>query len=229
MKKKPSLSKDKIISKAIIIADRGGIEALSMRILAGELNIQAMSLYYHFKSKDELIAQMADKLITQIDFGDSDENLTADWLSVMLNRAQSAKDLFREHTWLPFVIDTQIRSGVKRLEYLNKFIGTLRKAGFPIELALRAASLIDSYVYGFCRKSAYASDNDKSPEELAESFSTGFNAAEYPYLSEATLLVMEQGYDENADFLYGLNVILKGIGLELETLASLSEAIDKSK
>lgn len=217
MEKRPALSKDQIISKAIELADKGGINALSMRKLAVELNIQAMSLYHYFKTKDELISYMADKLVTNIDFGEYD-NIANDWRAIMLTRATSAKTLFREHPWLPFVIDSQIQSGIKRLEYLNNYIGILRNAGFPIELALRVTSLIDGYIYGYCQQLTYISDSEKPQEELAEEFSNNFDASQFPYLNEATSLVMEHGYDVDADFMFGLNVILNGIGLELESL-----------
>ncbi len=220
MEKRPALTKDQIISKAIEMADKGGINALSMRKLAGELNIQAMSLYYYFKTKDELIAHMADKLVTNIDFGEYSDNITNDWRTIMKTRATSAKALFLEHSWLPFVLDSQIQSGIKRLEYLNNYIGILRNAGFPIDLSLRVTSLIDSYIYGYCRQLTHVSDSEKSPEELAEDFSNNFVSSEFPFLHEATSLVMEHGFDENTDFLFGLNVILNGISLELENLAS---------
>ncbi|PKN79971.1 MAG: hypothetical protein CVU48_03460 [Candidatus Cloacimonetes bacterium HGW-Cloacimonetes-1] len=220
MEKRPALSKDQIISIAIAIADKGGLIALSMRKLAAELNIQAMSLYYYFKTKDELLAQMADHLVTNIYFEEFDDNNPNDWRTIMLNRATTAKVLFQEHSWLPHVLDSQIQSGVKRLEYLNNYIGTLRKAGFPIELSLKVISLIDSYIYGHCRQLTHVSDSEKSPEELAEEFSNNFDASGFPFVNEATSLVMEQGYDADADFLYGLNVVLNGISLELESLDS---------
>lgn len=218
MEKRPALTKEQIISKAIEIADEGGISALSMRKLAGELNIQAMSLYYYFNTKDELISHMADKLVTNIYFEDYDDNTPNDWRTIMLTRATTAKALFQEHSWLPFVLDSQIHSGIKRLEYLNNYIGTLRKAGFPIDLALRVISLIDSYIYGHCRQLTHVSDSEKSPEELAEEFSNSFDSSGFPFVNEATALVMEHGYDANADFLFGLYVILNGISLELESL-----------
>jgi len=217
MDKRPALSREQIISKAVELADKGGINALSMRKLAGELNIQAMSLYYYFKTKDELLSLMADKLVTDIDFGVCNDNSTYNWRTIMLTRATSAKALFREHSWLPFVLDSQIHSDVKQLEYLNNYIGTLRNAGFPIDLSLRVTSLIDSYIYGYCRQLTHVSDSEKSPEELAEKFSGSFDASAFPFLNEATALVIEHGYDENADFLFGLNVILNGINLELES------------
>ena len=216
MEKRPALTKDQIISKAIELADKGGINALSMRKLAAELGIKAMSLYYYFATKDELIAQMADKLVTNIDFGDDD--IASDWRTIMLTRASSAMALFRKHGWLPFVLDSQVHSGIQRLEYLNKYLGTLRKAGFPIELSIRVTSVIDSYIYGYCLQLTHVSDSEKPPEELAEDFSQNLDASRFPFLTEATALVMEHGYDENADFLFGLNVILNGISLKMESL-----------
>jgi AcrR family transcriptional regulator len=215
MGKRPALTRGQIIAKAIAIADGKGIDALSMRKLAGELNIQAMSLYHHFKTKDEIIAGMAEQLVTEIDFGVPDDDAGTDWRTIMLSRALSAKTLFRKHAWLPFVLDSQIQSGVKRLEYLNNYIGTLRKAGFPIDLAIKVTSLIDSYIYGYCRQLSHVADTEKSREKLAEDFASMYDAEDFPYLAEATTLMMKQGYDEEADFLYGLNIILSGISINL--------------
>jgi len=218
MEKRIPLTKDQIVSTAIALADNGGINALSMRKLAGKLSIKAMSLYHHFHTKEELICAMADKLLSQIEFSPDEEKTPSDWRIVMQKRASSAMALFREHPWLPFVIDSQMQSGEKRLEYLNSYLGTLREAGFPIDLTLRVTSLIDSYIYGYCRQLSHISNPEKAPEDLAADFSHTFTPDLYPYLSEATSLFMEQGYDEQADFLFGLNVILDGVALVLKTL-----------
>ena len=220
MKKRTALTKEQIILEAISLADKGGLSALSMRKLAGKLNIQAMSLYYHFKTKDELIAHMADTLVVLIDGGINENKNSFDWRTIIQNRAISAKSTFQKHLWLPFVLDSHIQSGIKRLEYTNNYIETLCKAGFPIKLSLKVISLIDSYIYGFCRELSHVTDSGKSFEKQAEDFSTVFKATDYPFLNEATTLVMKNGYDENADFLFGLNIILNGISLELKSLKS---------
>ena len=223
MEKRAAITKELIISKAIELADRGGITALSMRKLATELNIQAMSLYYHIKTKDDLIANMADRLVSDIDLGTKEETSDSDWRVIMLERARSAKALFQEQPRLPFVLDSQIQSGIKRLEYLNNYLGIMRKIGFPIDVALKLTSLIDSYVYGYCKQLTHTYDSDKSAAELAEDFASGFDASKYPYLHEAASLTMEKGYDADADFLYGINVILNGISLELESIVLTSK------
>jgi AcrR family transcriptional regulator len=220
-KRKSPLTKEQIIKSAIAIADKGGLNELSMRKLAGKLNIQAMSLYYHFNTKEELITQMADTLVVQIDVGNKTNDSALTWRTIMLNRAISAKSVFIKHQWLPLILDSQIQSGNKRLEYTNNCIRALRETGFPIEMTLKALSLIDSYIYGFCRQLSHITNSKKSFEELAENFSAVFNASDYPSLYEATALVMEKGYDETSDFLFGLNVILNGINIELESLSKV--------
>jgi len=217
MVKRTILTKELIISEAIALADHGGLSAMSMRKLARSLNVQAMSLYYHFKTKDELIAHMADLLVVQINGGVPEIGTDSDWRTIIRNRAISSKSIFQKHPWLPSVIDSHIQSGNKRLEYTNSYIGTLCNAGFPIELSLKVISLIDSYIYGFCLQLSHVTESGESFEGQAEEFSTGFKASDYPLLSEATALVMENGYDENADFLFGLDVILNGIDLELKS------------
>ena len=49
------LSKDRVLAAAVELADRDGLEALSMRRLGAELGVEAMALYRHVGNKDELI------------------------------------------------------------------------------------------------------------------------------------------------------------------------------
>lgn len=213
--KAPPLTRELIISTAIDIVDKDGISALSMRSLAKRLNVEAMSLYHHMKNKDEIISLMVDSLISRIELcGETD-----DWYGIMFNRAISAKKLFQSHPWLPFLIDTQIESGDKRLRYLETMLATLRRAGFSVESTLRAISLIDSYIYGYCRQLSHVASEDKTRQENAERFSDNLPQGDFPFLSEMATHLAESGYDENADFLFGLNLVLSGLRRELNSAA----------
>ena len=92
-------------------------------------------------------------------------------------------------------------------------IGTLRRAGFTLELAVRAFSLLDSYVYGFGRQQLNVSAGaDDTPEETAEAFLHAIPADGYPYLREMVVdYAMKTGHDESADFGFGLDLILDGL------------------
>ena len=111
------------------------------------------------------------------------------------------------------LIDSRESSGPERLRYFDWVIGTLRRAGFSVELAVHAFSAIDSYVYGFGRQqlNMSAGEADATPEEMAEAFLSAIPADEYPYLSEVTEYMLRAGYDESADFEFGLGLILDGL------------------
>ena len=92
-------------------------------------------------------------------------------------------------------------------------IGTLRRAGFTLELAVRTFSLLDSYVYGFGRQRLNMSaGGDIEPEQMGGAFLRAIPADEYPYLREMVVEhAMSSGYDESADFVFGLDLILDGL------------------
>jgi hypothetical protein len=106
-------------------------------------------------------------------------------------------------------------------------LGTLRRAGFTLELAGRAFSVLDSYIYGFGRQQLNMSTaSDTTPEEMAEAFLRAIPADEYPYLTEmAAQYAVDSGQDEAADFVFGLDLILDG----LERLLDRQVAAEKTR
>jgi TetR/AcrR family tetracycline transcriptional repressor len=64
---KPQLSKDSVVDRALKVADADGLEALTIRKLAQELGVTPMALYWHFRSKDELLLGLAERVWSEID------------------------------------------------------------------------------------------------------------------------------------------------------------------
>ena len=60
----PELSRDDIVTTAVDLADRDGLAKLSMRSLARELGVEAMSLYHHVANKEALLDAMVDRVFT---------------------------------------------------------------------------------------------------------------------------------------------------------------------
>ena len=61
------LSRRSIVTSAIALIERDGPDALSMRRLGGRLGVEAMALYHHFGSRDELITAIADDLLAPLE------------------------------------------------------------------------------------------------------------------------------------------------------------------
>jgi AcrR family transcriptional regulator len=198
-----------VLRAAVLLADEDGIEALSMRKLGLRLGVEAMSLYNHVANKDDLLDGVVDLVVGEIDLPAD----ATDWRAAMRARAVSARAVFSRHPWAIVMIDSRESSGPARLRYFDWVLGTLLRAGFTLEQAARAFSVLDSYIYGFGRQQlGMSAGGDMPPEEMAEAFLGAIPADEYPYLREMVVdHAMTSGYDEEADFDFGLGLILDGL------------------
>ena len=211
------LSRERVLGAAVLLADEDGLESLTMRSLGLRLGVEAMSLYNHVANKDDLLDGMVDLVVSEIDLPAD----TVDWTGAMRRRAISAQAVFSRHPWASALVDSRESSGPARLRYFDWVIGTLRRAGFSLEMAVRAFSLLDSYIYGFGRQQLNMSaGREGKPEEVTEAFLQALPADEYPYLREMVVEhAMKTGYDESADFAFGLDLILDGLQRLLDRAA----------
>jgi AcrR family transcriptional regulator len=203
------LTRQRVLRAAVALADRGGVGALSMRKLAQELGVEAMSLYHHVANKDDILDGIVDVVFAEIDLPTGE----AGWRAAMRRRAISAREALRRHPWATGLMESRSTPGPANIRHHDAVLGVLRNAGFPVELAAHAYSLLDSYIYGFALQEASLPFH--TPEETAEVAQTimaEFPADEYPYLAEiATDYVLQPGYDYGNEFLYGLDLILDGL------------------
>jgi len=202
------LSSERILDAAVVIADQRGVAAVTMREVASVLGFEAMSLYNHVANKESLLDGMVDLVIEQIDLPEG----LSDWREAMRRRAVSAREVFERHPWLPPLLDSRQSSGPARLHYYDWVLGTLIEAGFTLDGAASAFSVLDSYIYGFgIQASNLSGSGDMTPEEMTEAFRAAIPAERYPYLNRMTLHSMEVGYDPAADFSFGLALVLDGL------------------
>jgi AcrR family transcriptional regulator len=211
------LSRARIVGAAVSLADRGGLEALSMRKLASGLGVEAMSLYNHIANKDDLITGMVDSVFAEI--GPPPRGVG--WKAAMRQRALSAHAVLLRHPWATALLDSRIQPGPATLRHHDGIIGSLRAGGFPIALAAHAFSVLDSYVYGFALQQSHLPF--RTAEELAvvaEIILQQISADEYPHLAEMTVEhVLQPGYDYANEFEIGLDLILDA----LERLRAMAE------
>jgi AcrR family transcriptional regulator len=209
------LGRERVLAAAVTLADERGLEALTMRELGLRLGVEAMSLYNHVANKDDVLDGMVDLVVGEVDLPED----AADWKEAMRRRAVSAQAVFSRHPWVSALIDSRESSGPARLRYFEWVIGTLRRAGFSLEMTVRAFSLLDSYVYGFGRQQLNVSTGgDVDPAAMAEAFLRALPADEFPYLRELVVdYALAAGHDEGADFEFGLGLILDGLERLLES------------
>ncbi len=214
-KRRPRLNRDLVLKAGVALADEEGIESLSMRRLGGRLGVEAMSLYNHVTNKEDLIDGMIDLVFSEIDLPAN----AADWRAAMRGRAVSARDVLRRHPWATPLMDSRTSPGPATLHHHDTVIGTLRQAGFSIEMAAHAVSLLDSYVYGFAiQQEGLPFESEEEAAAVAQSILERFPSDEYPHLAELTAEhVLRPGYDYGNEYEFGLDLILDGLGRTRET------------
>jgi len=205
------LSRERVLETAVALADRHGLESLSMRKLADELSVAAMSLYYYVPNKVELIDGMIDIVFGEIE----PPSLDVDWKTAMRRRAISTREALGRHRWAVGQMEGRTTHGPANLRLHNDVLGCLRAAGFSLEMTVHAYSVQDAYIYGFALQ-----ETDMSPETpddfaaVAQQQMVDYQAVlgDYPHLVEVVGgHVAKAGYDYAAEFLFGLDLILDGL------------------
>jgi AcrR family transcriptional regulator len=207
--KRPPLSRERVLRGAVAIADENGIAALTMRSLAHELGVKPMALYYHVANKAQILDGIVDLVFSEIEL----PHLDGDWRAEITRRSNSARRVLRRHSWAIGLMESRKDPGPATLRHHDAMIGTLRAAGFTVEMTAHAYALLDSYVYGFALQEASLpfSGPDAVPD-IAEPMIRQFPVGEYPHLVELTTEhVLKPGYDFGDEFEFGLNMILDAL------------------
>jgi len=214
---RPRLSRELVLRGAVAVADAGGIGALTMRSLADALEVKPMSIYHHVANKDEVLDGIVDIVFSEIDL----PSIGGDWHTEMRRRAASAREAMRRHPWAIGLVETRTSPGPATLKHHDAVIGTLRAAGFSVEMTAHAYAVIDAYVYGFALSEATLPVNGPEPlAEVAERMMSHYASGDYPHLAEFSVEhVMKPGYDYGAEFEFGLDLVLDGLARSVQHAA----------
>lgn len=206
---RPRLSRERVLQAATALADESGIEALSMRKLGEQLGVEAMSLYNHVASKDDLLDGMVDDVFAEIDLAPGEPS----WRAAMRRRAMSVGAVLQRHPWAVPLMQSRTHPGHNTLAHLDALIGVLRGAGFSVVLTAHALSALDAYVYGFAmQEQALPFDTEERSAEVVEQILTSVPSEQWPYLVEFSREhVLRPGYDYGWEFEWGLDLVLDGL------------------
>lgn len=211
MSRRPlQLSSDRVLEAAIRVADRGGVEAITMRRVAKELGVEAMSLYHHVPTKDAILDGVVDMVFAAIELPPVG---CGDWRDAIRARAASARLILSQHRWALGLMDSRPNPGPATLRHHDAVLGVLRSAGFTLPIAAHAVSLIDSYISGYVlQEASLPITTPEDVEEVAGSILERLPPGQWPYLREMIVdHALQPGYDHTAEFDYGLDLILDAL------------------
>jgi AcrR family transcriptional regulator len=205
---------ERAFTAAVAMADAEGIAAVTMRRLAQELGVEAMSLYHHVPNKDAILDGMVDLVFAEIELPQDDGT---EWTDAMRRRAVSARAALKRHPWAISIMDSRSSPGAATLRHHDAVIGACRRAGFPVAMAAHAFSMLDSYIYGFVLQEVNLPFDDTGDlEAVVDSIMLPFSAEDYPYLVEFTTdYILKPGYSYGDEFAYGLDRILETLAREV--------------
>lgn len=215
------LSRDRVLRTAIGLADRGGIDAITMRKLAEELGVEAMSLYYHVANKDAILDGILDVVASEIDLPSNG----GDWKRAMRESAISARNILLRHPWACNLWMSRRGEGPARLRHEEWMLRTLREAGFSKELTYHAFHILESHILGFTLQQLSFSSMGEDLASLATSFLQQLPVDEYPYFTEHVLQHLEPGHGEEGGYEFGLDLILDGLERIRDTTSD--QAVEK--
>jgi AcrR family transcriptional regulator len=196
-----------VLGAAISLADREGIEALTMRRLAQELGVEAMSLYHYVANKDEIVNGMVDIVVEEIELPASG----AEWKSALHSLATSAHQTLVRHRWAASRILSQDGVSEARLRYMEAILRTFRTGGFSPLGAHYAYHALESHIMGFTLwQVGMALDSEKLPD-LARSFLQELPVDRFPYLAEHIEQHMAEEPGAISEFEFGLDLVLDGL------------------
>lgn len=216
------LTAERVLRAGVELAARDGFESLTMRKLAQELGVGAMSLYHYVPSRDDLLDGMIDLVFEQVELPSPQDH----WKSALRGRAISTRSVLARNRWAVGLMEGRGTPGPASLRLRNAVLGCLREGGFSVEMSVQAYSVQDAYIYGFAlQEISLGLDDTQAAADMAkahvEEYDThrpsrdfGELAAEFPYLAEVVANhVAVVGYDLNAAFEYGLDLILDALEL----------------
>jgi AcrR family transcriptional regulator len=210
-KARAPLTRDRILTAAVELADRGGVESLSMRKLAQELDVVPMALYRHVANKDELLDGMIDVVVGEIDPPETG----ADWKTAIRQRILSARRALLRHPWASRVMESRAEPTPTVLAYMDSMMGMFLAGGFSIDLVHHTMHAMGSRMMGFSQE-LFNDTADVDPRADADRWRA--MADRYPHIAELVETVYHDeasvvggGCDDQFEFEFALDLMLDGL------------------
>jgi AcrR family transcriptional regulator len=138
---------------AVALVDAEGIQALTMRRLAADLGVEAMSLYYHLPGKEALLDGVVDRVVGEIEAAVARLDTTdGDWRTRMRQRFLAARGVMLRHPWMPGLLGSRRSIPAGLFGYYDGILGTMIDAGFSYRIAHRALHAFGSMALGFVQE-----------------------------------------------------------------------------
>lgn len=201
-----ALTRERILTTALRLVDEHGIEALSMRRLAAELEVDPMAIYHHLPSKQTLLTGLTDLVFADLRLPPADGSA---WQDQVRAFGQAYSELVSRHPNLALHLIANMEPGSQALLAANEQLYTaLAATGLPPKMIIQAADLVVDYLNGWALGTRGGLEQVGERQELS-ALLRQHPPERYPTMSRVFASLAE---DEHATHgANGLDLILAGI------------------
>ncbi|QOR71774.1 TetR/AcrR family transcriptional regulator C-terminal domain-containing protein [Ruania alkalisoli] len=227
-KARAPLSRDRVLSAALRIADVDGLPAVTMRRVAGDLEVEAMSLYHHVRNKEELLDGLVESVVgevlTEVGLAEAAASpASEDWHASLRRRCLIARTVMVRHSWAPGLIGSRPTIPAPLYLYFEEILAVLVGGGFTYHLAHQALHSLGSMALGFAQELFNPADSGGQVDEGAAEADLAAMAERLPHL---TTMVAAELHDHDEDplgwcdsqreFEFTLDLLLDGLARQLQ-------------
>lgn len=205
--KRAPLSPEKVLHTALRMADKKGIESLSMRNLAQALKVEAMSLYNHVPGKERLLDGLVELVVGELEL----PAVGGDWQAAMRGRAMTAHRVLMQHPWATMLLVSRMNIGPNMLRYIDRTVGCLREAGFSWAMADHAWNTLDAFTYGFTLQRLNFPLQPQEYAPAARQFLPMIPVESFPYMNGLSQEIIAGRHDGLQHLELGLDLLLAGL------------------
>ena len=166
--KRAPLTREAVLHGAVRLADAEGLEAVTMRRLAGSLGVEAMSLYHHVPGKESLLDGLVEALMAEIGAEVGKPPTSEDWRADVRDRCLSARRVMLRHPWGPALVGSRRSIPPSVYFHFEGLLASLIRGGFSYHLAHQALHTLGSMILGFVQELFSPSATGEAPDEAAD-------------------------------------------------------------
>jgi AcrR family transcriptional regulator len=213
-RRRPALTKEAIVEAALKVLDSEGLDAVTMRRVAQELDTGAASLYAHVTDKEELIALLMERVIGELPEPVPDAE--TDWQEQIKQFGRAIRQLYTAHNDIARAAFARIPLGPNALRSAEAAVGVLRSAGLPDQVVAFASDLLPLYVTAVSYEESLYSQHDVSADDLKafaaqmRDYFAALPADRFPNLT-ALADPLTAAPTGDARFEFGLEVLVRGL------------------
>ncbi|MFF7793763.1 TetR/AcrR family transcriptional regulator C-terminal domain-containing protein [Streptomyces sp. NPDC007991] len=214
------LDRARIVEVTVRLLDAEGLAKFSMRRLAGELDVTAMSVYWYVDTKDDLLELALDEVMGEMRLPDPDAD--EDWRDQVRALAREYRTLLVRHRWVSALVGVFLNIGPNNLAFSRVVQHVVRRTGLPAKRLTSAISAVFQFVYGYGTLEGHlfarAAAGGMTVDQYFQHSLTTANAApqDADVIRESQEIMAARGGDTVAemlerDFEFALELLIAGI------------------